>query len=1134
MKKQNNHIMKGNTLTGDVLIANGIKYIPRISVILPVYNVGDYISVCMDSVLNQTLREIEVICIDDGSTDNSLDILRDYAARDNRITVISRENRGVGFSRNQGIDIARGKYLAFMDPDDYYPTNDVLEIMYNAAQKNGVKICGGSLIVYDNNRKIEIKKTEALESFDKDEIINYTDFQYDYGFQRYIYETSMVRENKIYFPEYIRFQDPVFMTQVFQCAGKFCALAAYTYAYRYSHKKINWTEERVAHLLYGLRDDLKFSVENKLDKLYALTLTRIKKDFKQILLSQNSDRISKTRQEIMDICLKYAATRYKNTKLSVAVSIVMPIYNAEAYLNECLDSIVNQTLKNLEIICVNDGSTDNSLNIIKEYAERDKRIKYIDKPNAGYGQTMNCGIALATGEYIGIVEPDDFIELDMYETLYKKEKSTDADIIKSNMILFTQNRDATQSLKYLIDSNFYGRVDTPYNLQNYMIDSCSTCSAIYKRKLLLDNDIKYNETPGAAYQDTSFWFKTHCSAKKMCVIDREFYNYRRDNPNSSIHNTKLGDSILYEYKSIYDFIKKNKKDKFIPLYFRRKFNGLFWYLGVLAPELKPQFISKIREAIYGDINAGIANTSLFTDKEIALYKKLISDDYINNFKYLYNISIPSNSNRAAVIELNDCHGECMPGYVQYLLNMGYTVDVFINSLQDKEEPLKPIFVGNDLVKIYSEPADEIIKKLRVGLSNLYNVIIFNSDLLYRYNFSATDLIKNQKSNTKILTVEHRQECIKASTLKNANIIVLKEFKPHKGVYEVNPHYFGKFPLHTKNKITEFITAGNIQSQRKNTDLLKNAVLELIRKNQTNFHVTVIGRGNIGDLPDEIKPFITLTGRLGYQDMYKKIAKADFFLTLLDPENPEHKRYIKKGTSGSFQLIYGLNIPPIIANMFSRVHNFTAKNSIIYNKNSDLTAAMTRAINMTAQEYGDIKKSLQETTDIIYKKSQDALKRAIKTGYKKYNTLTAYILFPYYWLRVMIYRHRLHKMSVPRVSCSRRAIMDLINRDHKDLTAAINNLNNQYAVLRSQIDAIKAVINKNTGMDKDSMLSFSLSELSRIPDQLETMVNILRNLDNKDIVADMLSIISQNMRQAVSDASAILAGHPENVNVYIEE
>ena len=149
-------------------------------------------------------------------------------------------------------------------------------------------------------------------------------------------------------------------------------------------------------------------------------------------------------------------------------------------------------------------------------------------------------------------------------------------------------------------------------------------------------------------------------------------------------------------------------------------------------------------------------------------------------------------------------------------------------------------------------------------------------------------------------------------------------------------------------------------------------------------------------------------------------------------------------------------------------------------------------------------------------------------------LTAYILFPYYWLRVIIYRHRLHKMSVPRVSCSRRAIMDLINRDHKDLTAAINNLNNQYAVLRSQIDAIKAVINKNTGMDKDSMLSFSLSELSRIPDQLETMVNILRNLDNKDIVADMLSIISQNMRQAVSDASAILAGHPENVNVYIEE
>jgi glycosyltransferase involved in cell wall biosynthesis len=100
------------------------------------------------------------------------------------------------------------------------------------------------------------------------------------------------------------------------------------------------------------------------------------------------------------------------------VSIIVPIYNVEKYLRECLDSIVKQTLKDIEIVCVNDGSTDSSLDIIKEYAEKDERVKYIDKPNSGYGISMNQGLDKAQGEYIGIVESDDFIKPEMFEELY--------------------------------------------------------------------------------------------------------------------------------------------------------------------------------------------------------------------------------------------------------------------------------------------------------------------------------------------------------------------------------------------------------------------------------------------------------------------------------------------------------------------------------------------------------------------------------------------------------------------------------------------------------------------------------------------------------------------------------------------
>ena len=118
------------------------------------------------------------------------------------------------------------------------------------------------------------------------------------------------------------------------------------------------------------------------------------------------------------------------------VSVVLPIYNVEQYLRECLDTVVNQTLKDIEIICVNDGSTDNSLKIIKEFAEKDSRIKIIDKDNSGYGHSMNVGIDAATGEYLGIVEPDDFVSLNMFEELAAVADRVKADIVKADFYRF--------------------------------------------------------------------------------------------------------------------------------------------------------------------------------------------------------------------------------------------------------------------------------------------------------------------------------------------------------------------------------------------------------------------------------------------------------------------------------------------------------------------------------------------------------------------------------------------------------------------------------------------------------------------------------------------------------------------------
>ena len=132
----------------------------------------------------------------------------------------------------------------------------------------------------------------------------------------------------------------------------------------------------------------------------------------------------------------------------IKVSIVVPIYNVEKYLSQCLDSICAQTLSDIEIICVDDGSTDGCPDLLESYRKRDDRFKIIRKANSGYGDSMNKGFAAATGEYIGIVESDDFIEPEMFETLYNAAIQNDADVVKSNFWLYWSDPEKNELFEY--------------------------------------------------------------------------------------------------------------------------------------------------------------------------------------------------------------------------------------------------------------------------------------------------------------------------------------------------------------------------------------------------------------------------------------------------------------------------------------------------------------------------------------------------------------------------------------------------------------------------------------------------------------------------------------------------------------
>ena len=180
------------------------------------------------------------------------------------------------------------------------------------------------------------------------------------------------------------------------------------------------------------------------------------------------------------------------------VSVIVPIMNVENYLKQALDSLAAQTLEEMEFILINDGSTDGSLAIMQEYAERDRRFVSVDKPNSGYGHAMNTGLDMARGEYVGILEPDDFAEPDMFRRLYEEASANGLDFVKSDFIQFTTNEDGSlknKPVRLSEDDWFYNRTLCPEKEKQVFFFPINTWTGIYRRDFLDEHHIRHHETP---------------------------------------------------------------------------------------------------------------------------------------------------------------------------------------------------------------------------------------------------------------------------------------------------------------------------------------------------------------------------------------------------------------------------------------------------------------------------------------------------------------------------------------------------------------------------------------------------------------------------------------------------------------
>lgn len=323
------------------------------------------------------------------------------------------------------------------------------------------------------------------------------------------------------------------------------------------------------------------------------------------------------------------------------VSIVMPVYNEELYLDNAIQSVRNQSLTDIEIICVNDGSTDDSMNIISRHAEEDKRIVVIDKENTGYGNSMNLGIVKATGEYVGLVETDDYVSPTMFQTLYNEAKKHDLDFIKSDHYKFMEDFNGNEISEYYPlteDKTYYNRVINPQEELGVFDLIMMTWSGIYKRSFLIKNDIRHNETPGASFQDNGFWFQVFTQAERAYFINKAFYMLRRDNPNSSVKSRNKVYAMSTEYDLIGEFLSEvpERMEKYKYVYQHHRCIAYHFTLKRIARKFVYEFLHKFSSDFKEPMSQGLLRKENFNPLIWKYTNIIVNDpDYFYCWKY-YN------------------------------------------------------------------------------------------------------------------------------------------------------------------------------------------------------------------------------------------------------------------------------------------------------------------------------------------------------------------------------------------------------------------------------------------------------------------------------------------------------------------
>lgn len=574
-----------------------------ISVIIPVYNTEQYLIQCIESVLKQSFREYEIILVDDGSGDSSSKICDKYAHNHDNIFAYHKENEGLGPTRNYGVCKAVGEYITFLDSDDWYRP-DTLELLYKAAEDNKAEIIFFDFMISDAHTK------KISRSYENEQYKNCAVF-FEAKMRRCklpscctaMYKREVWNEKRIFFPA-TPFEDNAVYPLVLLEFEKKAFVSEGLYFYRTNHGKTITTTikndlQRVEPLVCLVEELKKRNYFDKFkEEIFCFCYNQLSVSL-DIIKNQCEMHLYEQYVEIFNKFLKnYFGERIgfvSELPRKIEVSVIVPVHNSENYLEECLNSLHVQRFKDIEILCIDDNSTDRTRDIISKYISIDSRFVLITDENGSYGHKINIGIERASGEYISILESDDFYTDETLECLYLAIKNNHADYVDSD---YFEVRTVGQRYHYCYCSKYRdtNRYDSAiYGNENHNALKSGTSAiwtGLYNRDFLRKNNVRLNESAGASYQDISFRFLIGCAARLSVHLSKGLYFYRCDNEKSSVQD----DSKVFEISEEYAYLK-NELDKrgwligdIIGYYYIWKYTGYYWNCKRLSYAANASFV----------------------------------------------------------------------------------------------------------------------------------------------------------------------------------------------------------------------------------------------------------------------------------------------------------------------------------------------------------------------------------------------------------------------------------------------------------------------------------------------------------------------------------------------------------------